>query len=274
MKKSASSKKKIRRSIIIVLLILIFFIYGFTLETVRYKIKSDKITEKVKIVFLSDLHNCFYGGFDQSGLLKRINKENPDIVIFGGDVVDQYGGTKYALKIMGDTVKKYPCYYTAGNHEGSRDDNKDFHQQVKNLGITVLEGKNSQITVKNQNINIAGIVNANYYKEKTISDLSNSDTYNILIMHEPQQINSVIDSGFDLILSGHAHGGQWRLPFILEQGLYSPDQGIFPDYTNGIFQYENTTHIISKGLAKPLRMIFVPRIYNHPEFTVIEISGF
>lgn len=273
MKKSGILKnRKIRRSIFIILLILIFFVYGFTLQIVRYQTESDKITEKIKIIFLSDLHNCFYGGFDQSGLSKRIDKENPDIVIFGGDVIDQYGGTKFALKIMSDTVKKYPCYYTAGNHEGSRDDNKDFHQQVKNLGITVLQGKNSQITVKNQNINIAGIVNANYYKEEYISNLSDSKAYNILIMHEPQQIDSVIDSGFDLILSGHSHGGQWRLPFILEQGLYSPDQGIFPDYTNGLFQYENTTHIISKGLARPLRMIFIPRIYNRPEFTVIEIS--
>ncbi|MGN1036552.1 MAG: hypothetical protein ACI4PX_02150 [Ruminococcus sp.] len=117
-----------------------------------------------------------------------------------------------------------------------------------------------------------GLVNANYYSEESILNLSSPDCYNILIMHEPQQIEYVIDSGFDLILSGHAHGGQWRLPFILEQGLYSPDQGIFPDYTNGIYNYENTTHIISKGLARPLRMIFIPRIYNRPEFTLIEIS--
>jgi len=254
------------------LLILIFFVYGFTLHTVRYKTESSKINSRIKIIFLSDLHNCFYGGFDQSGLYRKINKENPDIVIFGGDVVDQYGGTKYALKIMGDTVKKYPCYYTAGNHEQWRDDNKDFHEQVENLGITVLEGENSQINIKNQKINISGVVNACEYNEEYISGLVDSEAYNILIMHEPQQINYVSDSGFDLILSGHAHGGQWRLPFILEQGLYAPDQGIFPDYTNGIYSYNNTVHIISKGLARPLRMIFIPRIYNHPEFTVIEIS--
>lgn len=264
--------KKIRRSIIIILLILIFFVYGFTIRTVRYKISSDKITEKIKIVFLSDLHNCFYGGFDQSGLLKRIDKENPDIVIFGGDIIDEYGGTKFAIKLMSETVKKYPCYYTEGNHECSRDDNKLFHQQVRNLGVNVVEGKNRQITVKNQKVNIVGIVNANYHTKEFISDLSKSYAYNIVIMHEPQQIDSILDCGFDLVLSGHAHGGQWRLPFILEQGLYAPDQGLFPDYTNGMFTYGNTVHIISKGLARPLRMIFIPRIYNHPEFTVIEIS--
>ncbi|MGN1036593.1 MAG: metallophosphoesterase, partial [Ruminococcus sp.] len=154
MKKSGiSTKRKIRRNIIIILLILIFFVYGFTLQTVIYKTESDKITEKIKIVFLSDLHNCFYGGFDQSGLLKRIDKENPDIVIFGGDIIDEYGGTKFAIKLMSETVKKYPCYYTEGNHECSRDDNRLFHQQVRNLGVKVLEGKNSKITVKNQKIN-------------------------------------------------------------------------------------------------------------------------
>ena len=100
MKKVTLKSRKIRRNIIIILLILIFFVYGFTIRTVRYKTESDKITESIKIVFLSDLHNCFYGGFDQSGLSERIDKENPDIVIFGGDVVDQYGGTEFALKIM------------------------------------------------------------------------------------------------------------------------------------------------------------------------------
>lgn len=272
MKKSGNPKKKKKIIIISVILVIIaFYAYGFSLQTVRFKIESDK-ADNIKIVFLSDLHNCFYGGFDQSGLTDRINEENPDIVLFGGDVIDQYGGTKYALKIMSETVKNYPCFYTAGNHELWRDDRKDFNKQVKELGITVLEGgAASRIEVNGQGINIVGIIEATYYNEQYLKSLSNPDDYNILLLHQPIQINDVLDAGFDLVLSGHAHGGQWRLPFILEQGLYSPDEGIFPDYTNGIYQYGDTTHIISKGLARPLRMIFIPRIYNRPEFTVIEI---
>ena len=81
------------------------------------------------------------------------------------------------------------------------------------------------------------------------------------------------DKGFDLVLSGHAHGGQWRLPKLLDQGLYAPDQGIFPKYTSGQYSYDSTTHIISRGLARPVRMIFIPRIFNRPELSVIKING-
>ncbi|MDE6796877.1 MAG: phosphoesterase, partial [Ruminococcus sp.] len=94
--------------------------------------------------------------------------------------------------------------------------------------------------------------------------------YNILLLHQPEQFPQFTEK-FDLILSGHAHGGQWRFPVILEQGLYAPNQGLFPDYTNGQYEYADCTHIISRGLARPLRMIFIPRIFNRPEISVIDI---
>ena len=81
------------------------------------------------------------------------------------------------------------------------------------------------------------------------------------------------EKDFDLILSGHAHGGQWRLPKILDQGLYAPEQGIFPKYTTGMYQYGDTVHIISRGLARPMRMIFIPRIFNRPELSIIDINN-
>ena len=115
-----------------------------------------------------------------------------------------------------------------------------------------------------------------YHKEfnkikKTLDD----NYYNILIAHQPEQIDEFLDTGdvkFDLILSGHAHGGQWRIPKLLDQGLYAPNQGLFPKYTCGMYKYGDTVHIISKGLARPARMIFIPRIFNRPEFSVIDIS--
>lgn len=277
--KSKKIRKKLIFAGITAIIIILLYIWGFMLQTLNYKIKSDKITNGLKIVFISDLHNCFFGGKDQSTLINEIESAAPDIVIFGGDVVDQWGGTKYSLTIMKWAAENYPCFYTPGNHEEWRDDEEDFIKEVKELGISVPMGDYFELEIKDQPVRIYGVINAykNNQLKNSFKTLDDS-FYNILIAHQPEQYEKYLDSGnikFDLILSGHAHGGQWRIPFILEQGLYAPDQGLFPDYTNGMYNYNNgkSVHIISKGLAKPLRMIFIPRIFNRPEFTVIEIEG-
>ena len=135
-----------------------------------------------------------------------------------------------------------------------------------------------KIKGEKRKIRISGIIDNTAYGEKAsqleeVIAAVDDDYYNILLSHQPEQIDSLLEGKFDLILSGHAHGGQWRIPKILDQGLYAPDQGIFPDYTTGMYVYGDTVHIISTGLAKPLRMIFIPRIFNRPEFSVINIKS-
>lgn len=285
-KSPANSKaRKIRRIVTAaaVLLVLIFFVYGFFMQTVSYTIDSGKIDSPLRVVFISDLHNCFYGGTDQSALMKEIDKYSPDLVLFGGDVIDMYGGTQHALTIMSLASEKYSCCYSPGNHEMMRDDYADFREDVTDLGITVLEGGLVSFEIKGQQVNVLGAVDAVEgipdsdkpfitQLDSCIELSERTSGYNILLAHQPELIDYYLEGEFDLILSGHAHGGQWRIPYILDQGLYAPDQGIRPAYTNGIYYYGETVHIISKGLAKPLRMIFIPRIFNHPEFTVIDIE--
>jgi len=258
---------------------LLFTAWGFRMQTVNYTAESDKIKRPVRIVFISDLHNCFYGR-NQSKLMGAVEKADPDIVLFDGDVLDMWGGTRYATEIMEKVSKKYKCAYTPGNHEEEREFREKFYSQVSGMGIPVLMGDKCTFDVNGQKINIFGTVDdlaqvphQSEYPTQLESCIAQAEQneYNILLAHQPEQINSFIEGNFDLILSGHAHGGQWRLPFVLEQGLYAPNQGIFPKYTNGKYTYGNKTHIISKGLAKPLRMIFIPRIYNRPEFSVIDI---
>lgn len=271
-------KKRTKRLIIILVLLLIFSLlswWGFLLQRVDYKVHSDKMPKGLRIVFISDLHNCFYGDTDQSQLMDEIKEADPDIIIFGGDILDQWGGQKYAKRIMDWAADRYPCFYTPGNHEQDRDDKEGFYNYVKNSKIKFLVGEHSDITIKGQKIRVYGVISA-YHKEfnkikKTLDD----NYYNILIAHQPEQIDEFLDTGdvkFDLILSGHAHGGQWRIPKLLDQGLYAPNQGLFPKYTCGMYKYGDTVHIISKGLARPARMIFIPRIFNRPEFSVIDIS--
>ena len=276
-------KKKIRRLITVLCCLVVLCClsaFGFSMKLVNYSVSSDKLSSSVNVVFISDLHNCFYGGTDQSGLWEAVNASQPDIVIFGGDVIDAWGGTEYALRIMKMANEKYPCVYTPGNHESMRDDMDEFSKQVSDIGIPILLGNKAEFEVNGQSIRIYGIQEVQSWGRKAPQidecyDDLDENYYNILLAHQPEQIDRILrsDKHFDLILSGHAHGGQWRLPKLLDQGLYAPDQGIFPKYTSVQYSYDSTTHIISRGLARPVRMIFIPRIFNRPELSVIKING-
>lgn len=283
LKKKRSGKRFIKGSVIL-LVAVILYLWGFALQIVDYSVSSDKIDSPIKIVFISDLHNCSYGGADQSEIMKEIDNAQPDLVLFGGDVIDKSGGTDNALTLMRLVNEKYSSCYSPGNHEMLREDYADFREKVQKLGITVLEGGMVLFEIKGQQVNVLGAVDAVegipdsdkpfITQLDSCIELSkrNADDFNILLGHQPELIDSYLEGEFDLILSGHAHGGQWRLPVILPQGLFAPDQGLRPQYTGGLFDYGDTSHIISKGLARPLRMIFIPRIFNRPELTVIEID--
>ena len=276
-----SKKKKWLIISAVFVVVILLYIWGFALQTVNYRMKSDKV-KNVKIVFISDLHNCFYGGFDQSGLMDAVNEQAPDIVLFGGDVVDQWGGTEYALRLLKMIKDKYPCAYTPGNHEEEREDVEEFYDDVREIGVPILLGDRLDFDVNGEKVCVFGVLNhyaagkdAQHTQLDECYEQIDPECYNILLAHEPEQIykyDKNEEKPFDLVLSGHAHGGQWRLPKILEQGLYAPGQGLFPDLTNGKSRHINTDLIVSKGLAKPLRMIFIPRIFNRPELTVIEFT--
>lgn len=276
-------KKKTGRIIIALIclaVIIVLDIWGFSMKNINYTVSSEKLDKDIRVVFISDLHNCIYGGRDQSELMAAVDSAQPDIVLFGGDVIDAWSKTDNALTIMKMVHEKYPCAYTPGNHEEMRDDKEEFFEQVKSVGIPLLLGESSKIDIKGQTVCIYGVLDAQAYGRKANQidecyDALDESCYNILLAHQPEQIDRLLrsDSHFDLILSGHAHGGQWRLPKILDHGLYAPDQGIFPDYTYGQYEYDGTTHIISRGLARPLRMIFIPRIFNRPELSVITLKA-
>ena len=278
----SKKKKKFIVFTTILAVLIILNIWGFSMKPVNYSLRSDKLKKGIRIVFISDLHNCFYGGTDQSGIIEAVDSRSPDIVVFGGDVIDAWGGTKYSLKLMSALSSKYPCVYCPGNHEEMRDDKESFYEEVKKICPLVM-GSYEQITLKGQDIRIYGVLDSVQWGQKKTQleecfDTLDSSCYNILLAHQPEQIDSYLGNGkepakyFDLILSGHAHGGQWRIPGLLDQGLYAPDQGMFPKYTTGMYEYGNTVHIISRGLAIPLRMIFIPRIFNRPELSVIDIN--
>ena len=117
-------KKKTGRIIIALIclaVIIVLDIWGFSMTNINYTVSSEKLDKDIRVVFISDLHNCIYGGRDQSELMAAVDSAQPDIVLFGGDVIDAWSKTDNALTIMKMVHEKYPCAYTPGNHEEMRE---------------------------------------------------------------------------------------------------------------------------------------------------------
>ncbi len=250
------------------------------LQLTSYNIYSEKLSASVKLVFISDLHDSLFGK-GQSQLIQAVEAEKPDIIIFGGDIADKtkMHYPKNAYLLAKELAEKYPCYYAMGNHENSRGDSALIKQTLSDYGVTVLEGSGEVISINGNSLEICGIYDAHTYDEidgELINQLDavtadiDGSRYRMLLAHFPEQIDEYLKGGFDLILSGHAHGGQWRIPGLIE-GVYAPGQGFFPKYTNGLYCHGDTVHLVSRGLWKPSTVIAVPRVFNRPELVTVNL---
>jgi len=245
------------------------------LTTTEYIIHSRKIKSKIKIVLLTDLHSCSYGK-SQSQLIDRINKQDPDIIMMAGDIADDVIPDNKVKELLDGIAKKYPCYYVTGNHEFWSNRVLEQKEMFRSYGVNVLEGTFDTISLNGQEVSICGVDDPDGAMGNFDSQLNNAakavtdDKYTILLSHRPELFAQYVKHNFDLVLSGHAHGGQWRIPFLLQNGLYSPNQGIFPKYTNGIHEQSNTKMIVSRGLSRESTPI--PRFYNPPELVVINLE--
>lgn len=249
------------------------------LKVVKYKIHTDKVETPIKIVLLTDLHSCDYGA-NQILLINEIHKAKPDIILLGGDIFDDHMADENTLITLKAIANDYPCFYVTGNHEIWSGRADDMKRTLNELNIKVLEGENEIVSIRDQKINICGIDDPSingYNTEKDsfdtqlnqLKDVHENGYYTILLTHRPEYIAQYATYDFDLVLSGHAHGGQWRIPGIMN-GLLAPDQGFFPKYAGGRFTYDATELIVSRGLAK--ESTGVPRIFNRPELVVITIE--
>lgn len=278
-RKNSSKKKKILY--ICAGIAILLFICDARLKTVFYTIESEKISETVRLALITDLHSDKYGK-NQSTLVKAVEKNQPDIVLLGGDIFDDEKSYKNAEMAIRQLAEKYPCYYVTGNHEYWSKDIENILKLVESCGVTILSGECAVIEVNGQKLNICGVDDpdaAEHLVEGVTIDRqlksaeqaaaeAGLDNYTILLSHRPELFETYQEYEFDLILCGHAHGGQWRIPFLLN-GLYVPNQGLFPKYAGGRYDYETGTMIVSRGLARESTP--VPRIFNRPELVIIDI---
>ena len=251
----------------------------------EYEVDAENIENHIKIALITDLHSCSYGE-DESALIDLLDKESPDLVMLAGDIFDDVISNDNTVFFLENITKKYPCYYVTGNHEywSGRSAFEEKMQILKNFGVIRLSAEMEIITINNETINICGVddpdaamiasMDRNYstlsFEEQIekVKKLSDNANYTILLSHRPEYLVRYATEGFDLVLSGHAHGGQWRIPGLVN-GVYAPNQGWFPKYAGGKYIVNNTTMIVSRGLAKESTRI--PRFYNRPEVVLIDL---
>ena len=263
--------------LIIVLILIISIIYShFKIDITNFNVKDKRIDKKLKILFLSDLHNRNI----VKKLIPIINNINPDIIILGGDIIDDTKKESNHFFELYNYLKKYKLYYTFGNHEERmEDEDKElFNKLLSKTNINIVNNSTIDIT---DNIKLLGLDNEietylkfgkkGLSKDYIVSKLGKIDEkkYNILVSHNPLEFDSYVEYNADLVLSGHIHGGIVRVPFI--KGLLSPDISFFPKYDNGEYNLKNTKMIVSRGLGYSKRIPF--RIFNPAHVVVINLKS-
>ena len=271
---------KVLTVILIIAVIILLSAFDNRLKIVKYKLKSNNISSDVKIALITDLHCCLYGE-NQSQLISVIDNYKPDAVLLGGDIFDDYYVNNNSHILIDNIAKKYKTYYVSGNHEWWSGRMYEYFDYLQNTGVTVLRGHSDYLNVNGNNIIISGVddpevsVYDNSYKTyeeqlKSVADNIDSEYYNILLTHRPENAQQYFNYDFDLVLSGHAHGGQGRIPFILN-GLYAPNQGFFPELAGGIYDFDTKKMIVSRGLSRENTEL--PRIFNRPELVFVTLTN-
>ena len=246
-----------------------------SLTTRLYEVRSEKVREPVRLVLLTDLHSCAYGA-GQRKLLDAVEAQHPDLVLLGGDIVDDDPSLdeENAWTVVRALAERYPTFYVTGNHEFWGGRPEELKRRMEAYGATVLEGACETVIFQGQPLGICGVDDPAVGEESWEVQLDRAaaeadpDYFNILLTHRPERVDRYEGRGFDLVLAGHTHGGQWRIPGLLN-GLLAPNQGFFPQYAGGRYQIGESALIISRGLARESTRI--PRLFDPPEVVVVDV---
>jgi predicted MPP superfamily phosphohydrolase len=280
-----TKKKKGRVILFIVIFVIAFSVWlwweNTSIQTTHVNIRSEKIPTELDgftIVQVSDLHNAEFGN-QQDRLLKAVKSASPDIIAVTGDLIDSnHSDVTKAMEFINGAVKIAPVYYVTGNHEAWSDQYIELKKQMLMVGVDVLEDENIIIEYAGVTIQLLGLNDLDFittdgtYERLAMIDtklkniLGESNKYTILLSHRPELFDVYVENNIDLVLSGHAHGGQVRLPFF--RGLVAPNQGFFPKYFEGLYDKKQTKMIVSRGLGNSIIPL---RVNNRPELVIVEL---
>lgn len=278
----------IKRIITIVIILIVLLLVGIylyfennTLEVSKYDINSSKISKEFngyKIAQISDFHNTKSSKLKKS-IIESLKEEKPNIIVITGDLIDSYRtNIDISINFIKEINEIAPIYYVTGNHESRIKDYKVLMEKLEENKVIILDDEVKEITVNDSIINLIGIKDPtlehqSYLKEKEIVDGVlkkidyNNNNFSILLSHRPELLDIYNKYNYDLVFSGHAHGGQIRLPYI--GGLVAPNQWLFPKYDAGIYEIDNTKMIVSRGIGNSILPF---RINNNPELIYVTLN--
>lgn len=224
-----------------------------------------------RIAQVSDLHNDEFGA-DNETLLTMLRDARPDIIVITGDLLDSYDtNADIALHFASEAAKIAPCYYVTGNHEARIGAYSALRSEMEAAGVTVLSNQAATLERSGGAITLLGVDDLNFQSaplSEVLAALVPDMGYTVLLSHRPELFDTYAAAGVDLVFSGHAHGGQFRLPFV--GGLFAPGQGIFPEYDSGLYSQGRTTMVVSRGIGNSA---FPFRFNNPPEIILVELQS-
>ncbi len=270
---------------VLAVLLLIFAVWtvwgNITVGTTRYRISGDRLPapfDGYKIAVVSDLHNARFGK-DNSRIIDCVSQAAPDMIAFTGDLIDSHRpDMDTAVDLVSDLLKIAPCYYVTGNHEMLIGDRfQALEERLASAGVIILHDQTVRLMKGGQTVQIAGVDDPSFITSDTdeqksvlqskLRRMHTADDYCILLSHHPEAFHVYADEGLDLVLCGHAHGGQFRLPFV--GGVVAPNQGWFPKYDAGVYAQGNTAMIVSRGVGNSVIPV---RLNNRPEIVIVELN--
>ncbi len=295
MKKNASHRKKLPLILILVSLpiaLIAWIVWGnVTIKTTHYTVTSSEIPagfDGYTIAQVSDLHNAEFGEENKT-LVALLTEAAPDIIVLTGDLIDStQTDVTVALAFAEQAVNIAPTYYVTGNHEARVPTMyTTLEQGLTELGVIILRDEAITLERNGDRIYLGGIDDPDFASKhggigqtmapEDLKALFPEDGFSILLSHRPEYIKTYADADLDLVLCGHAHGGQFRLPFV--GGLYAPHQGKFPEYDGG--HYIEDTYVSEKHTVRETHMIVsrgignsvsIPRINNRPELVIVTLE--
>lgn len=267
--------------LLIGLLFAIRIVWGNTaLESNHVMITSEMIPDDFsgyRIAHISDYHNTESNRLNKQ-LLQILKEEEPDMIAITGDLIDsRRTNINAALQFAEHAVQIAPCYYVTGNHESRIDDFDQLKAGLETLGVEVLDNERLTLQEGNDEVTLIGVNDPKFMAKKIsreaqemeryLSGLSeDDDTYRILLSHRPELFEVYKQTKMNLVLSGHAHGGQFRFPGL--GGFIAPNQGFFPEYDAGVFTENDTSLVVSRGIGNSIIPV---RINNRPEVVMVEL---
>jgi len=266
--------KLIKLLITVALLVAFFYVNNNWLTMSEHTVESSKIPasfDGYRIVQISDLHDATFGE-NQQRLVNKIRKAKPNMIVITGDIIDSNRyDLENSLDVVDQIMELAEVYYVTGNHEVATNDVELIKEELDSRGVHVLSNESMNITRDTASISVTGIDDPLFGQNATeMIDASNvqNDKFTVLLAHRPEDFQAYVDAGINLTFSGHAHGGQFRIPFL--GGLVAPGQGYFPEYTAGIHEQGDSRLVISRGLGNSIIPI---RLFNLPEIVVVTLES-